>query len=214
MLSNLKKGFTVLIVLLLGLTLSSCGPDLGEFDDLDFYKESLGAVTLMKQDLDLQTYDFYPDLFYEEITEDMYGAMPMGTYSYMFIKAKKDFNIEEMYLYFLGETSTFLTVEFSVVGDIPLNLRKYDDPRTHIEEIDGEEVEVETEYDEPAFLTTSTAKISPKWESVGFSFGTPVVVNSGNFLVFRFKNNTAYGKEAELSSVSFQTTGLFIRAIE
>lgn len=214
MLSNFKKGFAVLIVMLLCLTMSSCAPDQGLFDDLDIYKDAFDEVTLMRQDLEFNNYDFYPDLFYEEVTEEFIPAMDMGQYSYMFIESEMDFRIEEIYFYLLGETDDALAIDVAVVGAIPPNLRKYDDPKTHIEEIDGEEVEVETVYDEFPFSGTTTGLISTKWESAGIRFAEPLNVNSGDFLVFRFKNNTAYGKDDGLNAITFQITGFFIRAIE
>lgn len=230
--SNFRKLLSFLIIVATAIMMSGCFPDMGEFEDELDYVDSFGDVYLYYEKdgvIKRDKYDF-SDFFYEDIGEELVVPDDMEPleYSYMAVEIDDDLKIQELYLYLLGDTSGSITVDIiasSELLDISM-LRPYNSGKTkkvHNDETDEDEDVPYTDVFSTSKYHTSSSLSKGRWTSFGCSFcrykgskitsGEPLEVEDGDYLIFRFKNNTAYGKDESLPKYNFQTTALLIRAI-
>lgn len=225
---KLKKVIILAMMAVLTTILAGCAPDLGDFDSDEDYVDYYDNVYLIKEDIETHdisydTYSFSDFYKSDELNSRDFipaAGMAMDYYTYMLIEIVHDSDIDQLYLYVSGELGTLNVAVSKITGFLDFsNLRKYDDGPVQIYEEDGQEKQ--KEYYDPLKekkAETNVGIIQDRWRSFGFTFynkhlseSEKYSFSSNDYLIFRFTNNTAYGKDIGLERVKFYANGLFIR---
>lgn len=222
------------------ITMSGCAPDLGNIKSDEEYVDAFGSIYLYSENSEthaIESVEFdFEDFYNADLNNSSKIFAPDGMeakeYSYLVLEIEDEIKIEELYLFFQGDTGNngSLNVSVTLLTTIPdfSETRKYDDPKKKTIEVeeDGVKHTEEVEYPDPMEnkISTSNVSISRTWDSIGYVFynsfkpitetNKPVHCPENSYLVFRFNNNTAYGKDVEMTKLSFLTTGFFIRAMK
>lgn len=201
------KKLTLLTLVL--LSLSGCY-ELGEFESDEQYFEYFPSVELIDKDKSSKSYSVKDYFYTEEGINEYQSDVPYKEYLYLFVKVDNGFHLNEINLSFCSQQECTLEVSIYVLDSIPSNIRGYDDPL-----LDDEGNEIE--YDDPidALDTKIIHLDANKWTSsylINKSRNEYIAVEKGQYIAFKFENNSFKGKEKGLPLTTFTTTNLLIRA--
>lgn len=213
-------------------TMSGCFYDLGIFKDTADYYSYFGDVKLINQK-SVNSYSFKDYFYNEQSVNDFAGSIvDKDQYIYLILPVVKEFNLAEFALYLNSQTNAVVYYSLYVVDFIPTNIRKYTDPKSKqktddqgnvVLDKDGNPVMEDIEYDDlsenDSIYQGSATLVASKWKSFRAKLSTKQSakektyhVNSGEYIIVKFENNSGLGADKGYEQISFSTTNLLIRA--
>lgn len=224
------------LALSMPLLISSCGPDLGVFEDgasgrKDYYA-SFGDVKGL-YDGGNHSYNVKNSLYNETTVnelswEDDDYEVKQEEYVYLIVPFKEELKIEAVVLMINPKENINIEINcFYFINETyaPQNIKYLSSPDTEIihNEETGEDEEVEIEYDDPpkdmSMTTIKTVFNKEEWYSFvlgdfkqeGYS-DKYLHTGQNGLLYIRFENNSGFNRDT-MTSISFNFINLMVRAV-
>ncbi len=183
---------------------------MGDFEDDQDYFDTFEEVELVNLNKNKEGYSTEDYFYTEEGVNDYECDVPSDYYIYAFLEVQKDILLDDLSLSFYSEDTVNLYISVFLVDVIPSNIQGYDD-----KSIDDEGNEIN--YDDPKepIETCVVSLEKGKWKStmiLDFSRNNYLSISKGQYLVFRFENNSYNGKLNGYSKLEFMLTNLLICA--
>lgn len=228
-----KRIFFLSLWVLAVLFFSGCY-DLGMFADTEEYYNSFGNVGLIDQTAGGNVKDYsFADYFYNEKSVNDFAGdiVAQSEYIYMILPVKNNFDLAEFSVYLKPETSGTVYFSLYISAFIPVNIRRYDDPKSKIKTDDdnnpvlddsGNPIMEDIAYGDlpidDCIYRGSVNLLAGEWDSFTAKLTANTEVNrrrvtSGEYIVVKFENNGGFGKDSGYEKTSFSLTNLLIRAV-
>ena len=208
-----KYLFSIVLILALIVFSTGCATDLGTFsedNDYEEYYESFGDVVGLFDGGEL-SYDVKDSLFNATAVTDLNwedddDAVQVKEYVYIVIPFEKEMTLESIALYVKADKDCRVYISAFYFQDdtvTPKKIKYLSSPDTETVEVDGQQVEVEIEYDDPVKADRiSSAEMSltkDEWGSFILSNFTQLGQSDGNLhtqedglLYIRVENNSGF----------------------
>lgn len=210
--------------------------DLGKFENTEEYCNSFGDVRLINQAAADNFKDYsFADYFYNEKSINDFSGDIVGSdeYIYMILPVKSNFNLSEFSVYLKPEKSGAVYFSLYISDIIPVNIRKYSDPKSKIKtdsdnnpvlDDKGNPIMEDIAYGdlsaEDCIYQGRIDLIADKWDSFTAKLTTKksteinkYYVTNGEYIVVRFENNSGLGNDKGYEKTSFSLTNLLVRAV-